>query len=118
MMSSVPAMYQISRDIKFDGKAYDHEVDSPRLHNQFDRVFHFMKDEKWYTIRQVSQALGNAQEQSISATIRDMRKERFGGHTVERRRVSPGLYEYRLIINTKIFVADTEQLKLELQYNK
>jgi hypothetical protein len=37
-------------------------------------------------------------EASISARLRDFRKEQFGKHVVERRRRSQGQWEYRLIV--------------------
>jgi hypothetical protein len=40
-------------------------------------------------------------EASVSAQLRHLRKPRFGGHTVERRYMSNGLYEYKLILNTE-----------------
>lgn len=36
-------------------------------------------------------------EASVSARLRDFRKLRFGGHTVERRYVEVGLFEYRVL---------------------
>jgi hypothetical protein len=49
----------------------------------------------WWTLPQLAAATGYP-EASISARIRDLRKPKFGGHTVERRHVSKGLWEYRL----------------------
>jgi len=37
-------------------------------------------------------------EASVSARLRDLRKEKFGGHVVERRAVKRGLFEYRVIV--------------------
>jgi len=36
-------------------------------------------------------------EASASAHLRSLRKDRFGGHTVNRRHVREGLFEYQLI---------------------
>ena len=84
--------------IYFDGADYNHERDQQRLMKQSDRVFEFMKSGEWRTLRQISEATG-APEASASAALRDFRKERFGAHTVNRRYVNNGLYEYNLEIN-------------------
>jgi hypothetical protein len=81
----------------FDGVDYNHERDQQRLLKQSDRVFEFMKSGEWRTLRQISDATG-APEASASASLRDFRKERFGAHTVNRRYINNGLYEYNLEI--------------------
>jgi hypothetical protein len=48
-----------------------------------------------YTLKEVSEITG-APEASASAGIRNLRKERFGGFTVDREHISNGLYKYRL----------------------
>jgi hypothetical protein len=82
----------------FDGVDYNHERDQKRLVKQSDRIFEFMKSGEWKTLRQISDATG-APEASASAALRDFRKERFGSHTVDRRYVTNGLYEYKLELN-------------------
>jgi len=57
-----------------------------------------MKDGKWRTLREVSDVSGTP-EASASSALRDFRKAKFGGYTVEKRYVSNGLYEYKLIID-------------------
>jgi hypothetical protein len=84
--------------VYFDGADYNHERDQKRLMKQSDRVFEFMKSGAWRTLRQISDATG-APEASASAALRDFRKERFGSHTVNRRYVENGLYEYSLEVN-------------------
>ena len=44
-------------------------------------------------------------ESSISAQLRHMKKERFGGHAIEKGYLGNGLYTYRLIVR----VIDGEQ---------
>jgi hypothetical protein len=65
-----------------------------------------MKDGVWRTLSEIEKVLGVGHSQAgISARLRDFRKEKFGGHTVERRRrgnAAKGLHEYRLIINERI----------------
>lgn len=81
-----------------DGITYDHERDGKRLASQHARVFNCMKDGRWRTLAQISDATGYP-EASISARLRDFRKDRFGSHGVDRRHVADGLHEYRLVLN-------------------
>jgi hypothetical protein len=81
---------------RFDGATYDHAQDSMRLRSQLQAVRAVMSDGQWHTIPELARK-GRGSESSISARIRDMRKEKFGGATVERRRITGGLYEYRLV---------------------
>ena len=95
--------------IDFDGKTYDPKLDKVRLNKQLTRVFQFMKDEQWLTLRELAYATFYP-EASISARLRDLRKDRFGAHTVERRRRTDGggTWEYRLVVN--------QDYELELTY--
>lgn len=70
-------------------------ADTPRLNEQARRVYDLMADRQWRTLAQIAEATGDP-EASVSARLRDLRKVRFGGHTVERRKASAGLHEYRL----------------------
>ena len=82
----------------FDGATYDHKRDSHRLTGQMQRIYDCMSDGRWKTLSQVSEVTG-APEASASAGIRNLRKERFGGFTVDREHVSNGLYRYKLIMD-------------------
>ena len=84
----------------FDGETYDHPKDSPRLTTQYRKVFSLMLDGGWHTLRDMSAATGFP-EASISARLRDMRKKRFGEHTVKHRRREheKGTWEYQLSPN-------------------
>ncbi len=82
-----------------DGATFDRTLDLSRLNEQLRRVFELMKDGQWRTLSEIGAATGDM-PQSVSARLRDFRKEKFGGLTVERRRrgqVSRGLWEYRLL---------------------
>jgi len=81
----------------FDGKTYNPVLDHARLTNQLARVYEVLKDGRWYTLRELS-ILANGPEASIGARLRDLRKDKFGGHTVDRRRKKGGLFLYRLKI--------------------
>ena len=80
----------------FDGITYDHRLARARLAGQLLRVFELMRDGKWRTLRQIQEYAGGS-ESGASARIRDLRKPRFGAYTVERRRRTAGIWEYRLI---------------------
>lgn len=80
----------------FDGATYVPGLDRKRLTTQLQRVRHcLMGIDGWWTLEQLQNACGGSTA-SISARIRDMRKDRFGKYTIDRRRVSGGLFEYRL----------------------
>ena len=80
----------------FDGETYEPAQDKHRLNCQLRRVFDLMCDGKWRTLDVIAYQVSGS-EAAISARLRDFRKPRFGAHTVERRRVKCGLFEYRLL---------------------
>lgn len=92
---------QISLEQVRDGVTFDHDRDYARLNAQHIRVYMVMKDERWRSLHDISLLTGDP-EASISARLRDFRKFRFGSHTVERRHVERGLWEYRLIWNRDV----------------
>lgn len=81
----------------YDGATYKPKRDHGRLAQQSGAVFDAMKDGQWRTLAQIA-AFADAPEPSVSARLRDMRKAKFGGHTVERKYVDRGLFQYRLIV--------------------
>lgn len=87
--------------LEFDGATYESEFDRERLTRQLLRVYMLMKDGQWRTLAEIETATGDHQA-SVSARLRDLRKRKFGDHTVNRRtrgiRVR-GLFEYQLIVN-------------------
>lgn len=85
-------------ELRFDGITYDPERDRERLSKQLYSVLEVMKDGQWRTLPELSKAT-NSPEASVSARLRDLRKPRFGGHSVEREYVKKGLFKYRLILN-------------------
>ena len=66
-----------------DGETYDRPRDQVRLNAQTQRVFDCMKDGQWRWLWQIADQT-NDPEASVSARLRDLRKARFGGHTIER----------------------------------
>lgn len=79
----------------FDGKTYDPKLDKKRLTTQLDKVWVIMQDGGWHSLGVLVEKCGGT-EASISARIRDLRKLKFGGHTVNRRRIANGLFVYQL----------------------
>lgn len=79
----------------FDGSTYEPRLDHARLSGQLKNVFLAMSDHRWWTLAELAVRSGGT-EASISARIRDLRKSRFGGHVIDRRRTDRGLFEYRL----------------------
>lgn len=85
--------------MNFQGSTYEPERDQQRLSGQMLRVYVLMKDGRWRTLSAIVQGIGgHASEVGVSARLRDLRKERYGAHTVERRYLHDGLFEYRLLI--------------------
>jgi len=79
----------------FDGVDYDSQRDSARLTGQIKRIFELMNDGVWRTLSEIEGITGDPQA-SISAQLRNLRKERFGAHTVQREHMGRGLYRYRI----------------------
>lgn len=90
----------------FDGITYDHDEDGDRLVTQLRRVFQAMRPGQWWTLGKLAVQVGGS-EAGVSARLRDLRKPKFGGYIVERRRVpgGRGLWEYRLVTTSTEAVA-------------
>ena len=83
---------------RFDGQTYDPAHDRQRLTSQLARVKQCQADEQWRTLAEIHAITGDP-EASISARLRDLRRSRFGGYQIDRRRRGPacnGLWEYRM----------------------
>lgn len=81
---------------KRGGKTFSDERDGQRLNRQAYVVWMLMRDARWRTLAEIASLTGEP-EASVSARLRDLRKDRFGGHTVDRRYLRHGLWEYRLM---------------------
>ena len=87
--------------VRFDGTDYVPSLDDVRLTGQTQRVFNLMTDGRWRTLAEISLATGDPHA-SISAQLRHLRKERFGGHQVNKRsrgQREHGMFEYQLVVN-------------------
>lgn len=78
-----------------DGATYSPTFDYDRLNRQARDVFDVMRDGMWRSLRDIA-SLTDHPEASISARLRDFRKPKFGGLTVQRRRLDGGLFQYRI----------------------
>lgn len=88
--------------LNFDGETYEAKHDHKRLSSQLEmvkRLTLFYDDPpQWWTLTEIS-LYADAPESSISARLRDLRKPKFGGYKVERRRrgdPKQGVWEYRV----------------------
>lgn len=98
-MTQLDLVEECIRRAQFDGITYRHEFDYERLGAQLRRVYLLMRDGHWRTLSEIAAHTGDRSEAAVSARLRDLRKAKFGGFTVEhRRRGAPklGLWEYRL----------------------
>lgn len=82
----------------FDGETYNAARDHKRLGEQHLRVWEVMKDGKWHSLAALTKLTG-APGASVSARIRDFRKNKFGGHKVERKSAGSGTFMYRLTLH-------------------
>ncbi len=80
----------------YNGPDYIPQRDHGRLSAQTQRVLDLMRDRQWRTLIEISNTTGDPVA-SVSAQLRHLRKERFGGHQVNRRHLGNGLYEYQVI---------------------
>ena len=84
---------------EFDGATYKSELDKTRLTTQLERVHAVLLDYSWHTLSSIANQTHDP-EASISARLRDMRKEKFGAMQVEHQRIGngrSGLWKYRLL---------------------
>lgn len=91
------------RPYRFDGVTYDPKKDGERLSNLLDRIYAFMADGQWRTLREISDASGGA-EASVSARLRDLRKDRFqrshpNDGVDKKRRGEGGVWLYRVRVS-------------------
>lgn len=90
----------------FDGKSYDNERDGRRLFPQLEAVKAEMRSGAWVTLTFLHDQLAlmhgvKASQAAVSARVRDLRKDKFGGYTVDRRYVANGVWEYRMAVEPK-----------------
>ena len=86
----------MQKELIFDGSDYVHNRDSTRLGTQLEQIRDFMEGRSHLTLQEISDATGHPHA-SVSAQLRNLRKPRFGGRTVEKKHISNGLYGYKLL---------------------
>lgn len=84
----------------FDGKTYERAKDHLRLGRQLIAVRNFMADGQWHKLSTIAKYTGYP-EASVSARLRDLRKEKFGNYIIERERFDASLFLYRLVGGSK-----------------
>jgi hypothetical protein len=87
-------------NVKFDGSDVDSEKDNLRLAGQLKVIYDLVKDGKYRTLREIEDET-NYPQSSISAQLRNLRKERYGSFNIEKRSRGDrenGLFEYRIVI--------------------
>lgn len=77
--------------------------DEIRLNRQQAKVWATINDGCWHTLAEIAGRTGFP-EASISARFRDLRKEKYGEHEIERESMGGGLFRYRLIPNPRVRV--------------
>lgn len=84
-----------------DGATFDAAADLPRLNRQAWAVWLVVRDSAWRSLAEIALA-SQELDASVSARLRDFRKDRFGAHVVERRRRSGGVHEYRVLPRSEV----------------
>lgn len=82
---------------------------SESLPNQIERIFHLMKDGTFRSLDEIHRITGDSTA-SISAQLRNLKKERFGRHTLNKVYCGEGLWKYQIKVNINI----TSEKQLEL----
>ena len=81
----------------FNGPDYIPKLDHARLSTQMGQIKALMMDGKFRTLGEIEAKTGYPQA-SISAQLRHLKKDRFGGYTLNKqRRTLEGLFEYQVV---------------------
>ena len=96
---SEPSLFDyVPKSRAFDGQTYKASRDYERLHGQLKAVFDLMSDGRWRTLSDIGTAVEGS-EASLSARLRDLRKEKYGAHQIQRESVGGGLFRYRMVMS-------------------
>ena len=90
-----------SKKAEYTGGGYSAPRDKERLEKQGVRIFNHMNSNGWESLNAISKAT-NSPEASVSAQLRAFRRPSFQPddaiYEVDKRYMSNGLYEYKLIV--------------------
>ena len=86
----------MQKEMIFDGHDYVHSRDSKRLGTQLEQIRDFMEGKDYLTLQEISESTGHPHA-SVSAQLRNLRKDRFGSRVIDRKHISNGLYSYKLM---------------------
>ena len=92
-------MIRIQYPVKVAAKPYTPDLAThQRIESQRAEVGRLMRDGKWRTVPEIAEALRYppASIPAIGARVRDMRKPKYGAHTVDRNERKPWLFEFRV----------------------
>lgn len=80
------------------GPAYEERIDKARIHGQLACLLALMRDGHWRSLSEIALSTG-IPEASASSNLRHLRKARFGGYLVLKRRrtLQGGTWEYKLM---------------------
>ena len=84
-----------------DGETFNHDRDSIRLDGQALDVWSLMADGEWHTPSEIEKRTGHNWA-AASARLRDFRKSKFGGSTVDRMNIGNGVFAYRLTASPRV----------------
>lgn len=93
-MIDLPLFTNVPPAKRFDGESYSPTEDCARLTGQLAAVYEATRDGRWHTLSHLAR-VADASDASVSARLRDLRKERFGAWVIERKRADGGLHLYR-----------------------
>lgn len=82
----------------FSGDDYVPSRDFKRLSKVAKRVFDVVKDGQWRGYDEIGQLAG-LRPAYVSAHLRNFRKVPFGAHTLNKRHVKNGYYQFQLLVN-------------------
>lgn len=82
----------------FQGDDYVATRDRDRLTSQIKKIYLHMRDEQWRSLKDISNEL-DIPHSSVSAQLRNLRKESFGSHKIHRKHLQGGFYLYKLEVN-------------------
>jgi len=94
---------------KFDGLDARTEPDRIRLSGQCLDIYNILLDGKWHTVAEIEQLTG-FMGTSISAQIRNLRKDRFGCHDIEKKMVN-NRAEYQMTPNKQVRIILTNKIQ-------